>query len=101
MKFRGKKFWILSEKPTANEETLIQKNLLNFSVNRKNVWHFSHDPLLSSPPALLSLTKAPHKVGSRCECRAPSPSITQLSITVMPSSKLQKLYSKQEQLRVL
>lgn len=80
MKFRGKKFWILSEKPTANEETLIQKNLLNFSVKRKNVWHFSHDPLLSSPPALLSLTKAPHKVGSRRECRAPSPSITQLSI---------------------
>lgn len=42
-----KKFLALSEKPTANEETLIQQNLLNFSVNKYGILAMTHSfPLL-------------------------------------------------------
>lgn len=42
---------------------LIQQNLLNLSMNSKDLWHFGYDSLPSSPPTLLSLTKASYKVG--------------------------------------
>lgn len=36
---------------------LIQQNLLNLSMNSKNLWHFNHVPFPSSPHSLHNLTK--------------------------------------------